>query len=716
MAYQLLIAEKPQAAFKIATALAEGKVEKKEKGKVPYYVIKRKGKDIVVGCAVGHLFNLAEKEKGKWTYPIGEIEWRPSYELNKEAKFTKSYVDTLKMLAKDAVCFYNFADVDMEGEVIFRNILRFICKKEDAHRAYFSTLTKEDLINAYEKAEPHINFGMAEAGETRHYADYLWGINLSRALTLSVKKAGAFKLLSIGRVQGPAVKIVVDREEEIKNFKPQQFWQIFLKGIVYNDEAADEIVAEHELGNMFEKDKVDIILAKTKGHDAFVQSVETKSSQVAPPPAFDLTTLQTESYRYFGISPKETLAIAQELYTAGLISYPRTSSQKLPPSLGFKSLLQKIGDIPLYKDIVADVLAGPLQPVEGKKSDPAHPAIFATGEYHELSGKQFKVYDLIVRRFLSCFAPVLEREITRVWFEVNGEIFVAQGMTIQKYGWQHIYHFAKLEGEILPRLQVNQMVDKSEIVVKDDFTKPPKRYTEASLIKELERKNLGTKSTRAQIIDNLYQRQYIKEKSIEATTLGIATVKTLEKYCPDILDEQLTRHFEEEMDAIVAGDKHQPAVLEESRRVLFAALEHFREHEQQIGEGLLSATKETRFDLQRVGKCMHCPDGELVIRKGKFGLFVACNKYPACKTTFSVPAGALIKPADEKCKECQFLQVTAIRSGKRPWLYCLNKSCPAKLRWIEEQQKKKAASEVDLLGLDKVVKPKRVRKTRAKKV
>ncbi len=137
-----------------------------------------------------------------------------------------------------------------------------------------------------------------------------------------------------------------------------------------------------------------------------------------------------------------------------------------------------------------------------------------------------------------------------------------------------------------------------------------------------------------------------------------------------------------------------PEVLADYYRFVSAAFEHFREHELEIGQGLFAATKETRFELQRVGKCSNCAEGELVIKKGKFGMFVACNKYPACKTTFSVPSGALIKPVEEKCKECQFIQVTAIRAGRRPWLYCLNKSCPAKLRWIEEQQKKKVTEVV----------------------
>ena len=663
-----------------------------------------------MGCAVGHLFNLVEKEKNGWKYPVWDIEWRPSYEINKKSDFSEKYVRVLEKLAKRADEFTVACDFDIEGSTIGWNVIRFICSQKDGRRMKFSTLTKDELVASYEHASPHLDFPFIEAGETRHFVDYLYGINLSRALTLAVKKAGLFKLLSIGRVQGPALKIVVDREEDIKNFKSEPFWNIFLQG--YVDE--QKIVAEHILGNIFEKDKVDVILAKTKGYPAVVQSVEKKSSQVFPPPPFDLTTLQMESYRYFGVSPKETLAIAQDLYTAGLISYPRTSSQKLPASLGHRSLLEKLGKLKEYANICQELLGEKRQPVEGKKVDPAHPAIFPTGEQASLEGRQQKVYDLIVRRFLSCFAAPLEREIVKVIIEVNGELFVAKGMTIQQYGWQHIYHFAKLEEQELPVMQQGDSIQQSEISVKEDVTKPPKRYSDASLIKELEKRNLGTKSTRAQIIDNLVQRNYIKDKSLEATSLGIATVKTLMQFCPDILDEKLTRHFEEEMDAIMEGKKNMPEVLEESKRFLLQVLTHFKEHELAIGQGLLEATKETRHVLSRVAACPVCKEGELIIRSGKFGMFVVCNKYPACKTTFSVPSGALVKPSDQVCKECSFPQVMTIRKGKRPWLYCLNKVCPAKLRWREEQVKKQVAEGVVItppkVKKEKVVKPKRVRK------
>ncbi|MEK6839590.1 MAG: DNA topoisomerase, partial [Nanoarchaeota archaeon] len=319
--YELIIAEKPNAAEKIAEALADKKAKRLNVNKIPYYELEHKGKKILVGCAVGHLFTLAEKEKNGWNYPVFDVEWREAHSVRKASEFSKKYLDALKKISKEADSFVVACDYDDEGSVIGFNCIRFIAKQKDAKRMKFSTLTKDELIESYENATPHLDFENIKAGETRHFMDYFWGISMSRALTLSIKAAGSFKVMSAGRVQGPALKIVVDREEEIKAFKPEPFWEIELK--------TKETTAYHKEDKIFDKKRVDEILKKTKGKPAIVSKIKETEFTQAPPTPFDLTTLQTESYRCFGISPKDTLSIAQELYTAGFISYPRTSSQKL---------------------------------------------------------------------------------------------------------------------------------------------------------------------------------------------------------------------------------------------------------------------------------------------------------------------------------------------------------------------------------------------------
>jgi len=178
--YELIVTEKPNASKMVAEALADVKPIKKDLNGVPYYLVTHNKKDIVIGCAVGHLFGLAEKKKSKgFAYPVFDIEWVPSHSIGKGAAFTKKYLEALKKLAKDADSLSIATDYDVEGEVIGLNVARFACNRKDARRMKFSTLTKNDLIEAYEKASPHLDWKQAEAGETRHFLDYYYGINLS---------------------------------------------------------------------------------------------------------------------------------------------------------------------------------------------------------------------------------------------------------------------------------------------------------------------------------------------------------------------------------------------------------------------------------------------------------------------------------------------------------------------------------------------------------
>jgi DNA topoisomerase-1 len=549
MSYELIITEKPQSANKIATALADSKPIKKSINKVPYYEITHDGKDIVIGCAVGHLYSVGTKGSGKWTYPVFDIEWQPIGKLQKKAAFASKYITALRKIAKDAAVVTIACDYDIEGEVIGYNILRFICKKKDGNRMKFSTLTTEDLQRSYMQKSPTIDWGQANAGITRHELDWYYGINMSRALMHAIKSAGAFKILSAGRVQGPALKTLVEKEKEIKAFVPEPFWQIELNG-----KAKEKpITALHEKDKFFSEDESLQAWAKVKDQKiGRISDINRNRFRQNPPFPFDLTTLQTEAYRSLKIVPKKALEIAQSLYTKGLISYPRTSSQKLPKNIGYQKILEKLKSQSEYAKLAGKLLKrSNLRPNEGKKDDPAHPAIYPTGNRSTLEGWELRIYDLVVRRFMATFADPAVRESAQIRIDVNKEPFIAKGtITIEK-GWHEFYgRHVKLDETLLPNVVKDDQVDieKMDLLAKE--TQPPKRYTPASIIKELEKRNLGTKATRAQIIENLFSRGYITGTSIEVTALGMLTCETLDKHVPMMLDEELTRHFEDEMEKI----------------------------------------------------------------------------------------------------------------------------------------------------------------------
>ena len=680
---ELIITEKPSQSQKIAEALSDKVPKKKVINKVAYYEITHNGKKIVVGCAVGHLFNLTERKKS-FQYPTFDLIWKPSSEISKSALFSKKYLDVLIKLAKESDEFTVACDYDLEGSLIGFNIIKFVCGKKDANRMKFSTLTKKELIDSYNKKLKHLDFPLIHSGEARHYLDYYYGINLSRALTLAVKSAGAFKLLSSGRVQGPALNLLTERELEIKKFKPEPFWEL---------EAVNGITLNHKKGKFFDKKEVDKIFNRIKDEkQGVINSVTKKEFYQDAPASFDLTSLQLEAYRVFGITPKEALSITQNLYSNAYVSYPRTSSNQLPESLDYKEILTEIGKQKQYSSFVKTLLSNKqLKPNNGTKTDPAHPAIYATGEIPKKMGeRERKIYDLIVKRTLATFAEKAKRETVTIDAEINKEPFVSKGTRTIEKGW-HMYYepYLKLEELELPALKKDDKIKLKKIEKLEKETQPPRRFTEASIIKELEHRNLGTKATRAQIVDALYQRDYVKEKSIEVTDLGIKTIEILKKYSPEIIDEKLTRDFEEEMEQIREEKIKKEDVLDHAVKELTKILLKFKKQEKEIGKELLEAIKETREKAAVIGKCHNCKEGDLRILYSKRfkSYFVACSGYPTCKTTFSLTKG-LPKPTEKKCPSCDYPLVKIIRPGVRPFDYCINKTCPKRIEWMKENKKK----------------------------
>lgn len=590
MPYTLIISEKPSSSERIAHALAEGKVEKAGKATF-YFKFKRAGKDIVVVPAVGHLFVLDEKDKkSKWTYPVFDMDWRPTFD-DKNNLWAKKYYANIAKLAKGANEYVSACDYDIEGSVIAYNIIRFICGAKDGKRMKFSTLTDSDIVDAYVNASKHLDFPQIEAGLTRHALDFLWGINLSRALTLALEKANGYWTLSVGRVQGPTLKILEEREREIERFVPELFWIIELHGLL----RGKKITAVHETDRFWEKERAESILKKCSGKKAEVESIEKRMVKQFPPTPFDLTTLQRESFSNFGYSPKMTLDVAQTLYEQALISYPRTSSQKLPQKLGLKGIIEKLSRQKDYSELCARLLKrGKLVPREGEKEDLAHPAIFPTGQTSaKLGNYQRNVYDLIVRRFLSTFAdPSLRERITAV-INVNGEKFKSFGVRTIKPEWMEFYgRYARFKEQILPEMEQGQAVEKPDVKMNEKETTPPDRFSQASILKTMEDRNLGTKATRAQILQTLYDREYIKDKSVRVTALGSAVVESLEKHCPEIISEELTKTLDEEIELIQKGRKKREEIIEHVKTDLGKILSKFKEHEMHIGTELKEGVKE----------------------------------------------------------------------------------------------------------------------------
>jgi len=672
--YVLVITEKPQAAGKIAAALSNGKDNKITKpGGVSYYELERNNKKVVVACAVGHLFTVSQTKKESG-YPVFNINWYPNFEVKKN-DFTKKYYLTIQKLVKDASEIVVATDFDIEGEVIGYNIVRFIAGQKDAKRMKFSSLTADELQESYDNAHPTIEWGQAIAGETRHFLDWLYGINLSRALMTAIKSTGKFKIMSIGRVQGPALHLIVDKEKQIQAFKPQPYWQVFL--LINDGKNKLEVKYYKDISKKQDLDKFE----KLEGKSALASTKKTKQT-LLPPPPFDLTSLQTEAYKFHSITPSQTLQTAQKLYLAGLISYPRTSSQKIPDAVKPLEIVKKLSKH--FPEQTRHTTRK--KPVEGKKSDPAHPAIIPTGINQKLSDYDKKIYELIVKRFISCFCNDAQLENKKVEVVVDSLKFSAKGMEILEAGWMNVYP-VKMDEKEIKDFNGNVKIDKVKIEEKE--TKPPKRYSPASIISELEKRNLGTKATRSSILDTLYNRNYIKDKSIKATELGMRLIDSLKKFSPIIIDENLTREIEKDMEHIRDSKKDleekEKTIIKKAEVSLTKISEDFKKNEIEIGKELSKANEalweQQKEDNKLEIQCPQCKKGNLTIKfTPRFkSYFIACTNYPECKQTFSLPSRSLIKKVeDKKCEECSWPMLISIRAGKRPWVFCFNPNCPSR--------------------------------------
>ena len=505
----------------------------------------------------------------------------------------------------------------------------------------------------------------------------------------AIKSTGKFRVMSIGRVQGPTLKLIVEKERKIQEFKPKTYWQIFIT-----------VKNSHELELKHNKDiskKSQLKKFENLSGNSIQINTEKKEQIIPPNPPFNLTTLQVEAYNFHGITPSRTLQIAQSLYLSGLISYPRTSSQKLPESIAYKEILEKLAE--KYN---ANKLIVRKKPVEGKKTDPAHPAIYPTGQDEDILSKdEKKIYDLIVKRFIAVFCDDAIIDNKKVGGEINDLKFSARGASIRKKAWMEIYPVKLKEKEILNLNGEFQIIN---LRTEEKQTKPPNRYSPASIISELEKKNLGTKATRSSILETLYDRKYIKERSIETTPLGNSLIETLEKYSPIIIDEELTRNFEKETTLIQEAkdgfEEKEKKVLEKAKKIISKIIKQFKKHEEEIGKELLEANIRLTQQMRKentLNLCPICKKGNLAITYSKKTKrhFIACNAYPDCKTTYSLPPNGLIKKAEKNCESCGWPMLIRISRGKRPWIFCFNSNCESNKKRLEEYKKKREMSRND---------------------
>jgi DNA topoisomerase-1 len=683
--YTLVVTEKPDAAIRLASALdSAGKPKKNLKGRVPYYVANRNGKIIVVP-ALGHLYTVWSSSTGRKNLPNFDFNWVPLHVVNKEKRYLRAWVEAIRELSEEAVDFVDACDYDIEGSIIGYCILKYACggKENSAKRMKYSTLTKEELEKAYDNLLPHLDFKLVEAGLARHEIDWLYGINLSRILTEAAKKASnRYSIISTGRVQGPALRFLTLRERNIGVFVPLPYW--ILRAFV---QIGDEILeAGHERKRFDAKTEAEDAVNACKMNAAEISSIKKRNYLQMPPVPFDLGSLQSEAYRLFGYSPIRTLKIAQRLYLDALISYPRTSSQRLPPEIGYKKILGKLAENRKYsKSASYLLLKSNLKAFEGKKQDSAHPAIYPTGKHPEktLNPAENKIYDLVVHRFFAAFGGPAGKQNIKITIRTGEEKIFLKETQILCSGWIQLYEpFARIQGKPLLAVEEGDKVVIKKIVLEDKYTSPPPRYNPSSLLKKMESENIGTKATRASIIQTLYDRQYITNEKISVAEIGLQVTDVLKKYCPNLISSRFTRQLEERMEAIQREEEGKEQLVSDAKENLGKIIAALKNNEKIVGEQLSGAILKRDLEMRTIGTCPDCQDGKLVILKSKKTgkRFVGCTNYfkGNCNTSFPLPQKGKLKSSPLKCEHCSGLMVNVLMRGKRGWDLCLNPKCSSK--------------------------------------
>ena len=601
------------------------------------------------------------------------LAYAPIEKLPKE----KDIIRSLKNLAKkaDSVCIAT--DFDREGELIGSDALSCIQEVNPTapvSRARYSAFTKEEITHAFTNLVD-LDEDLAAAGESRQDIDLIWGAALTRYLTL-VKFAGYGNVRSSGRVQTPTLALIVARERERLAFVPEDYWVI--RGLF--GEGADEFEAPHATARFKSEADANQVMAHIDGAtDARVVGIEKKRRTVRPPAPFNTTSLMAAAAAE-GLSPARTMRIAESLYMDGYISYPRVDNTVYPSSLNLSEVVRTISGNPAYAPYCSALLSkGKLTATRGNKEETDHPPIYPTAKAtpDDLGAAEYKLYNLVARRFLATLSDAAIVEGTKVTLDVPGsgagarEQFAARGDVTVQAGFRAIYPYGVKKDEQLPVLQEGQVIAFNGATCEKKQTEPPARYSQGKLIQEMEKLGLGTKSTRHAIIQRLYDVKYISNDPIEPSQLGIAVIDALDAYAPHITHPEMTAELEDEMSNIVAGNTTKAEVVRNSRDLLAAELEGLLPVQEQVKEALADAVAADAY----VGKCPKCgKDLQIRASSKTHAMFIGCAGWPECDVTYPVPKGK-IEAQEELCPTCGMPQVKVSAFRAKPRVVCIDPEC-----------------------------------------
>jgi DNA topoisomerase-1 len=670
---RLAISEKNIAARRIAMVLSDFKQKSRSVAGVQTYFFEKGGHEYAVLGLRGHIIELdyPEEYQRNWDAiaPKDLVHVKPLKKVDPTAKKIMNALRDLSNWAEEVIV---ATDYDREGELIGAEALEEAQVKKHIRRARFSALTKGEIERAFgELAE--LDYKLAASAETRQLIDLAWGAALTRFISLASGQLGK-DFLSVGRVQSPTLALIVDREREIEAFKPTPYWLVtadLKKDIGFG--------ASHKHGRFLDKEQAHAVVTKAKqAKAAVVKETKEEQNNEYPPIPFNTTTYLMEANK-LGLTAAQAMKIAEDLYTAGYISYPRTDNTVYPPSLGLRSILEKLRKSEFAKEAEEVLAQESLRPSRGRKSTTDHPPIHPVeaAKKGELKGHSWDVYELVARRFLATLAPSCLSKTTKVELDIEGEPFESEGYNIIAPGWRKYYPYYKVKEVTLPTMSAGDRAEVLRIHSTEKKTVPPDRFSQGSLIKKMEDLGLGTKSTRHETIQKLFDRRFVKgSRIIEPTESGTAVITALEQHAKDITNVKMTSHLESDMDMIANGELEQDEVVEESQAMLDDIMEVLEKHKKEIGDAIKRALREQHT----LGECPVCKTGQLMQIRSRNGSFAGCSNYPDCRNTYPLPHGMLIVATELKCDVCGAPKIKTVARGQAPTTLCIDPKCPGALK------------------------------------
>lgn len=608
------------------------------------------GKNYTVKASVGHVRDLPKSKLG--------IDVENNFEPNYITIRGKGdVIKELKKEAKKADNIYLATDPDREGEAISWHLAKILKLDENKEiRIEFNEITK-DAIKKASKNPRRINLDLVDAQQARRVLDRLVGYNISPLLWKKIEKG-----LSAGRVQSVALKLVIDREREIMDFKPDEYWTLELEvkkskkkfiakyvGVL-NKEKVKKIKIKCE-------DEVNELINGLNKEKTTVYRIDKTKSYSRPSAPFTTSSLQQEANRRINFTARKTMMVAQQLYegitikgegSVGLVTYIRTDSFRLSDE-AVKSakdyIIENFGEKYFESRVYTKSKKS-----ENKIQD-AHEAIRPTSVLRNpeqikdsLTTDQYKLYSLIWKRFVASQMVDAQYDVTKILLDNNGSIFEASGKVLVFDGYKAVYKYSdESESKLLPEVEPDEQLDITKIEREQHFTQPPARYTEASLIKDLEERGIGRPSTYAPTITTITSRDYVvKEKgSLMPTDMGFLVTEMMEKYFSNIVNEKFTAEMEDNLDEIASGKKEWHEVI----------AEFYSEFEKELNVAEKEMEEiEIKDDVSDV-KCEKCGTF-MVIKKGRYGKFLACPNYPECRNTKPLKEKEAAEETDEVCEKC----------------------------------------------------------------